>query len=683
MLDELSTVACRYPHLAQPLTVHGVTLRNRFIMGSMHTGLEDRERDYPLLAAYLAERARGGAALLVTGGISPNLRGMLTPMAGHLTGRRQLARHRLLNDAVHAHGALLCMQILHAGRYSYHPFSVSASAIRAPISRFTPRALSARGVRSTVGDFARCAALAADAGYDGVEIMGSEGYLLNQFLTPRTNRRRDEWGGARENRARLALDVVRAVRAATGARFLIIFRLSVLELVEQGNAMADALWLAGELEAAGASIIDTGIGWHEARVPTIAAMVPRAAFAEATRQVKAATQLPVIATNRINTPQVAEQLLAAGIADLVSLARPLLADPALPNKSLQGREAEINTCIACNQGCLDRIFTRRRATCLVNPRAAYETELVLRPAAAPKRIAIAGAGPAGLACALACAERGHRVVLFERDAEIGGQFRYAREVPGKSEFRETLRYFHHQLQMLGIELRLAQPATADGLRQEAFDEVVIACGVRPRKPPIAGVDHSSVIAYPDLFSGRRVAGARVAVIGAGGIGFDAATFLTDAHAGTGEVETASQFFDQWGVSLAADVSGGLRPPTPPASPRQVFLLQRKRERPGAGLAPTTGWIHRRLLAARGVQMLAGVDYQRIDDDGLHIRSGASERLLAVDNVILCAGQESENALAEELRQQGRPVHVIGGALRAAEIDAERAIREGTVLAAAL
>jgi 2,4-dienoyl-CoA reductase (NADPH2) len=672
-----------YPHLAQPLFVHGVRLRNRIVMGSMHTGLEDRARDYPKLAAYLAERARGGAALLVTGGIAPNLRGALTPFAGRLTSGWQLRRHRLLTAAVHAEGALLCLQILHAGRYAYHPLAVSASALRAPINRFRPHALSARAVRRTIADFARCATLAQQAGYDGVEIMGSEGYLLNQFYTPRTNQRTDEWGGSRDGRARLALQVVRAVRAATGARFLILFRLSTLELVEQGNALADAFWLAAQLEEAGASIVDTGIGWHEARVPTIASMVPRAAFIDATRQLKSATRLPVIATNRINEPQLAERILAEGAADLVSLARPLLADPQWPSKALSGRAAEINTCIACNQGCLDNIFRRRRATCLVNPRAAYETELQLLPVTRPRRIAVVGAGPAGLACAVALGERGHQVTLYEREAEIGGQFRLARAVPGKEEFRETLRYFQVQLRQHAVDVRLGESSAATLLATAGFDEIVIATGVRPRVPAIAGIDHPCVIHYPALLRGERQAGARVAIVGAGGIGFDVATYLSAARVGDGSELSAAEFLHEWGVSLAPDVPGNLCAAAPPTQWRSLWLLQRKPGRLGSGLAPTTGWIHRRELAMRGVQMLAGVEYRRIDDGGLHIAVDGHEQIIAVDNVIICAGQESELQLAEELRALGRQPHIIGGARFAAEIDAERAIREGTELAARL
>jgi 2,4-dienoyl-CoA reductase (NADPH2) len=617
-----------YPLLARPLEVHGVSLRNRIVMGSMHTGLEDRARDYPKLAAFLAARAHGGAALLVTGGVAPNRSGRLTPFGARLASRRHVKRHQLLTDAVHAHGARLCLQILHAGRYGYHPLIVSASRVRSPISRFTPRALSPRGIHSVVNDFTRCAELAQLAGYDGVEIMGSEGYLLNQFWSPRTNQRDDEWGGGREQRARLMLDIVRAVRAATGRQFLLMFRLSALELVEGGNTLDDTLWLAAALEDAGASLIDTGIGWHESRVPTIAGCVPRAAFAEVTRQIRAATRLPVIATNRINDPQVAEQLLASGAADLVSMARPLLADPELPRKSLEGREPEINTCIACNQGCLDRVFRAQRATCLVNPRAAYETELVLRPAAAPKRIAVVGAGPAGLAFATAAAERGHRVILYERDTQIGGQFRYAREVPGKEEFRETLRYFHAQLLRLKVQLRLGVAVTTQHLQGEACDEVVIATGVRPRVPDIAGINHPRVISYPQLLSGERLAGKRVAIIGAGGIGFDVATFLSAPHIDAADVPGAQQFFAEWGVTLAPGVAGGLLSPVITQarrahSPREIYLLQRKAGRLGVDLAPTTGWIHRRALAQRGVHMLAGVAYQRIDNAGLHFRAGGS------------------------------------------------------------
>ncbi|MFO1427580.1 MAG: NADPH-dependent 2,4-dienoyl-CoA reductase [Steroidobacteraceae bacterium] len=672
----------KYPHLFQPLTVAGIELRNRVMMGSMHVGLEDREDDYPKLAAYFAARARGGVALIVTGGIAPNRRGWLAPFAGKLASRRELARHRLVTEAVHAEGARICLQILHPGRYAYHPLSVAPSALRAPINPFRPRALSAAGIEAQLADFVRCAQLAREAGYDGVEIMGSEGYLINQFLAPRTNRRDDEWGGPLENRARFALEAVRRTRTALGPRFIIMFRLSGLDLVEQGGTLEEAAWLARALEGAGASMIDTGIGWHEARVPTIAGMVPRAAFAWVTRRIKAACSLPVIATNRINMPAVAETLLADGTADVVSMARPLLADPDWVAKAAGGQEQDINTCIACNQACLDHIFRRQRATCLVNPRAAYETELVLAPAPQRRRIVIVGAGPSGLACASGAAERGHEVTLFEQEAEIGGQFRYAREVPGKEEFFETLRYFRTRLERLGVQLRLGTSAGAAAIAELRPDAIVVASGVRPRWPSIPGIDHPKVIGYADLLAGRRVAGERVAIVGAGGIGFDVATFLTAERAAT-PAAALEEFVAEWGIDREQRAPGGLVAPRPPRQSRRVWLLQRKPGKPGAGLGATTGWIHRRALQQRGVQMRGGVQYEHIDDAGLHLRTEQGTETLEVDSVIICAGQESVTDLVAALQAGPAPLHVIGGAARAGELDAERAIREGTQLAARL
>jgi 2,4-dienoyl-CoA reductase (NADPH2) len=651
-------------------------------MGSMHTGLEDRARDYAKLAAYFGERAIGRAGLIITGGIAPNRSGWVKPFAGKLAGPRELARHSLVTRAVHEHGGVICMQILHTGRYGYHPLIVSASAQRAAINRFRPRELSVRGIETQIGDFVRCAVLAREAGYDGVEIMGSEGYLINQFLAPRTNSRRDQWGGPIENRARFALEILRRTRAAVGRDFIMVFRLSGLELVEHGMTFDESAWLAGQLESAGVDVINTGIGWHEARVPTIAGVVPRAAFAWVARRIKEHTRLPVIATNRINDPAVAEQVLAAGDADLVSMARPLLADPHWVLKVSSGRESEINTCIACNQACLDKVFRNKRATCLVNPRAGYETELVLRPVQQPKRIAVVGAGPAGLGCAVALAERGHRVALFEREAQIGGQFRFAREVPGKEEFRETLRYFRVRIVALGIELLLSTIAQAELLAAGGYDEIVIATGVAPRQPRIAGIEHPSVISYPELLSGSRRAGRRVAIIGAGGIGFDVATFLTCAHANDAQ-EAQREFVREWGIDLSTTTPGGLAQPRPPAHGRDVWLLQRKPGRLGVTLGATTGWIHRRALAQRGVVMRGGVEYERIDDQGLHLSTPQGQELLAVDSIVVCAGQESVADLVPRLAALGRSAHLIGGAQLAAEIDAERAIREGVELASRL
>jgi 2,4-dienoyl-CoA reductase (NADPH2) len=663
----------KYARLFTPLDLGFTRLANRIVMGSMHTGLEDRARDFPKLAAYFAARARGGAGLLVSGGIAPNRAGWAKPFAGKLSSTHEVARHRLVTEAVHEAGGKICMQILHTGRYAYHPFPVAPSALRAPINRFRPRELSSDGVRDQIADFVNCAVLAREAGYDGVEIMGSEGYFINEFLAPRTNKRSDEWGGSLENRARLALEVVRQTRAAVGRDFIIIFRISGLDLVEDGGTGAEVEWLASQMEEAGATMLNTGIGWHEARVPTIAGMVPRGAFGWVSARIKRATRLPVIATNRFNSPQDADALIASGAADLVSMARPLLADPDLPRKALEGRESEINTCIACNQGCLDRVFENQRATCLVNPRAAYETELILLPAMPVKRVAVVGAGPAGLACATALGERGHQVTLFERAHEIGGQFRYAREVPGKEDFRDTLRYFARQIELTGVRLELNTAADAALLGNGSFDEVVISSGVRARVPQIDGIDHAKAISYPDLFSGAREAGKSVAIIGAGGIGFDAATFLTH--------RPDDDYFAEWGIDRTLIMRGGVVPMRPVAPVREVYLLQRTADRPGRTLGKTTGWIHRTALKHRGVVMRGGVTYVRIDDAGLHISSDQGPELLAVEHVIICAGQESVNGLAAELASSGKPVHVIGGALLAAELDAERAIREGTMLAA--
>ena len=667
-----------YPHLFAPLDLGHVVLPNRVLMGSMHTGLEDKAADYDKLAAYFAERARGGVGLMVTGGIAPSIAGWLKPFGGRLSMPWHVPRHRKLTQAVHAEGGRICLQILHAGRYGYHPLSVAPSKLKSPITPFTPRALSARGVERTIGDFVRCAQRARSAGYDGVEVMGSEGYLINQFVAARSNRRDDAWGGDAGRRMRFPIEIVRRTREAVGRDFIIIYRLSMLDLVEGGQDWDEVVILAKAIEAAGASIINTGIGWHEARVPTIVTSVPRAGFAWVTKRLKGEVTIPLIATNRINMPDVAERILASGEADMVSMARPLLADPAWVNKAKAGRSEHINTCIACNQACLDHVFANRRASCLVNPRACHETELKVEPAAAPKRIAVVGAGPAGMACASTLAERGHQVTLIDQASEIGGQFNVAKRIPGKEEFHETLRYFRHRLAELGVAVRLETHAEASSLRAAGYDEVVIATGVTPRKISFPGSDDPRVLGYLDVLAHDRPVGQRVAIIGAGGIGFDVAEFLVE-HTPSPTTDIA-RWARNWGVDTRLRHRGGLQPPQPESPMRQVWLLQRTAGRPGARLNKTTGWVHRATLKSRQVQMLGGVGYQRFDAFGLHITVAGVPQTLPVDHVVVCAGQEPNRALANALVAAGMIVHVIGGADVAAELDAKRAIDQGTRLA---
>ncbi len=670
-----------YPHLLAPLDLGFTTLSNRVLMGSMHTGLEDKSSDFDKLAVYFAERARGGVGLIVTGGIAPSIRGWLKPFSGRLSMPWHVARHRKVTGAVHAEGGKVCVQILHAGRYAYHPLSVAPSKIKSPITPFTPSELSSRAVESTIGDFVSSAKLAQDAGYDGIEIMGSEGYLINQFLVERTNKRNDDWGGTPEKRRRFAVEIVRRTRAAVGGNFIIVYRVSMLDLVEQGQSWDEVIALARDVEAAGATLINTGIGWHEARVPTIVTSVPRGAFTWVTHKLRGEVKIPLITTNRINMPDVAEAILARGEADMVSMARPLLADPQWVNKARAGKAASINTCIACNQACLDHVFENKRATCMVNPRACFETELVIKPAAQKKRIAVVGAGPAGLACATTLAERGHAVVLYDAAADIGGQFNMAKRIPGKEEFFETLRYFRERIAETGVTLHLNTRVDTAALQQENFDEIVFATGVHPRTPAIPGIDHRKVVSYYDVLTRNKPVGQRVALIGAGGIGFDVAEFLTQTH--PSPTMDIARWSEEWGVDTSYATRGALTKPHPEPSERQVWLLQRTPGKPGEKLNKTTGWVHRAALKAKKVNMLAGVTYERIDDAGLHIRIGEAREVLPVDTVVLCAGQESNRGDYDAALAQGLKAHVIGGADVAAELDAKRAIAQGTRLAASL
>ncbi|MDA3558435.1 NADPH-dependent 2,4-dienoyl-CoA reductase [Acinetobacter sp. AOR15_HL] len=671
-----------YPHLLKPLDLGFTTLKNRVLMGSMHIGLEEAPQGYERMAAFYAERAKGDVGLIVTGGVSPNDDGVVFSHGTKLDTVEEAEKHKVITQAVHEAGGKIAMQILHTGRYSYQANNVAPSAIQAPINPIKPKALSSAEVQQTIDDFANCAKLAQYAGYDGVEIMGSEGYLINEFIAARTNHRDDEWGGSYENRIRFPIEIVKRTRALVGENFIIIYRLSMLDLVEGGSSFDEVIQLAKEIEKAGATIINTGIGWHEARIPTIATKVPRAAFTWVTEKLKGEVSIPLITSNRINTPEMAEHVLASGHADMVSMARPMLADAEFVLKASQGRSDEINTCIGCNQACLDHIFSMKIATCLVNPRACYETELIFKEAQIQKNIAVIGAGPAGLSFAVYAADRGHKVKVFEASHQIGGQFNIAKTVPGKEEFYETLRYFGRQIELRpNIELVLNHKATYEELSQANFDEIVVATGVTPRQLQFDGIDHPKVLSYLQVLRERVPVGQRVAIIGAGGIGFDTAEYLT--HEGDSGSLNPEKFYAEWGIDTQYENVGGLKQPKVEDSEREIYLLQRKAAAVGAGLGKTTGWIHRTGLKNRQVKMLAGVQYDKVDDQGLHITVDGKPSVLEVDHVVICAGQESFTAMYEQLKEDGKNVHLIGGAKEAGELDAKRAIRQGAELAATL
>ncbi|MBA3535797.1 MAG: NADPH-dependent 2,4-dienoyl-CoA reductase [Tatlockia sp.] len=658
----------------KPLDLGFTQLKNRIVMGSMHTGLEG-DKSLDRLAMFYRERAQGGAALIVTGGFAPNRAGRLAPFSAKLSTSKERQRHLLVTDTVHKAGSKIALQILHAGRYGYQPFIVAPSVLKSPISPFKPWGMSKRRIISTIRHFARCARLAKEAGYDGVEIMGSEGYLINQFIVKHTNQRQDEWGGSFANRIRFPVEIISAIREVVGKNFIIIYRLSMLDLIKDGSSWDEVILLAKAIEQAGASLINTGIGWHEARIPTIATMVPAGAFAEITKRLKPELGIPLITSNRINTPELANSLIDQGFADMVSMARPFLADPLFVEKARLGKPEAINVCIACNQACLDRVFVNKTASCLANPRACHETELIYRPVQNPKKIAVVGAGPAGLAFAAVAGKRGHKVTLFEKSDILGGQFNLAKKIPGKQEFVHTINYFTYQMNKYEVDIRLNVQASAEML--EGFDEIVLATGIKPRLPVIEGINHEKVMSYVELIQERKKAGKRVAVIGAGGIGFDVAEWLThDPHR-----QNDQEFYDQWGIDLKTAERGGLKQPKISESFREVYLLQRKKEKPGAHLGKTTGWIHRLSLKHKQVQMLSGVNYERIDDEGLHIRIDGNSQVLDVDSVIICAGQNESRDLFEPLKEAGHSVHLIGGAFKALELDARHAIDQACRLAA--
>ena len=671
----------KYPKLLEPLDLGFTVLKNRVLMGSMHTGLEEEKDGYDRMAAYFAERAKGGVGLIVTGGIAPNRAGWVGPFSSRLSNKRTADKHKKITEAVHQNDGKICMQILHSGRYGYHPLSVAPSGIKSPISPFKPWELSKRGIKRTINDFVNCAALAKYAGYDGVEIMGSEGYLINQFIVKKTNKRSDGYGGNYENRIKFPLEIIKAVRKAVGEHFIIIYRLSMLDLVEDGSSWEEVVHLAKEVEKAGATIINTGIGWHEARIPTIATMVPRGAFSWVTKKMMGEVNIPLITTNRINTPELAEKILSDGHADMISMARPFLADPYFVQKAQEDKADEINTCIACNQACLDHVFKRKIASCMVNPRACHETELVYDPTSSAKNIAVVGAGPAGLAYSCVSAERGHKVTLFDASDQIGGQFNIAKQIPGKEEFYETLRYFSKRLQNANVQLKLNTRVSAEDLKE--FDHVILSTGIKPRKLTIEGINHPKVLSYLDVLKDKKDVGEKVAIIGAGGIGFDVAEFLT--HKGESTALNVGAFLEEWGIDHSLDSRGGIEgvQPVVAESPRKIFLMQRKATKVGAKLGKTTGWVHRLSLKSKNVSMINAVEYNKIDDKGLHYTRKGEQHVLEVDHVIVCAGQLSNNELYQPLVDMGLKVDLIGGADLALELDAKHAINQGSRLAAAV
>jgi len=670
----------QFPHLLAPLDLGFTTLKNRVLMGSMHTGLEEAKNGYERMAAYFGERARGQVGLIVTGGVAPNRAGWVGPFSAKLTKASEAKKHRIITKAVHAEEGKIVMQILHSGRYGYHPLAVAPSKIKSPISPFKPWKLTSRGVENTINDFVRCAALAQEAGYDGVEVMGSEGYLINQFIVSKTNKRKDKWGGSYENRIQFPIEIVRRIREKVGTNFIIIYRLSMLDLVHDGSSWEEVVHLAKEIEKAGATIINTGIGWHEARVPTIATMVPRGGFSWVTKRLMGEVDIPLVTVNRINMPGIAEKILADGHADMISMARPFLADSDIVLKTMEGRVDEINTCIGCNQACLDHTFSRKISSCLVNPRACNETELKYLPTDNKKKIAVVGAGPAGLASSTVAAQRGHEVHLFDAAAEIGGQFNMAKQIPGKEEFYETLRYFKRQIELTGVHLKLNKRVTADDLVKGGYDEVILATGVTPRKINLPGADHAKVLTYIDVLLHKKEVGKSVAIIGAGGIGFDVAEYLTVDKSPALDIPA---FMEEWGVDMGIENRGGLQAPEPEPPTREIYLLKRSKGKHGGNLGKTTGWIHRASLKMKKVNMIGEVVYDKIDDEGLHFSIGGKSDKLKVDNVIICAGQESLKELHDPLIKAGINVHLIGGAEEARELDAKRAIDKGSRLAAEL